>query len=563
MRYKCIGRAKLMIRPVLFFVLEFFTALHTVIHIMDARTKPLTKAEREARDAAVYAAACVDDAAPAARKQITAPDAQVPIDSDVSPYKPGLRSRGWVFTWNNPVLPTGFNNFIEYYKAWEPLVSYLVVGNEHAPTTGTPHHQGAVWFKNQRTWPACRSTIKCWWAPAKGSGEQNFDYSKKENILIEYGERKQQGNRADLEDVRELIRGGASMREVTERASNYQAMKVGELYLRYHPEFQQKRNWEMEVWWLKGPAGIGKTRWASEQAPHAHYSSRNLQWWDGYADQKDVIIDDFRGDFCTYHELLRIADRYPYRVQIKGSSCELLAKRLFFTSNMLPHVVYKTREDLWQLLRRISAVYEFNEDGSANIWRYVNKVGTNWLNVKDEVDPALIEPIGKLPPRTVELEKPASIIVPGLGIPLPPRGSDVELIIKNPADSTQKSGGNKRPSGFDTQTPPADPPTDCVIGDIFDDIYSADDETIKKHGFLHKNQTCEIVGTLTCKEDMLAHGYGRSCTQDGKCSVAHSADEWCDDCIPDDAPLIHEYDESGNLIEGYEVDHEEYDYPFM
>nr|QKV51250.1 putative replication associated protein [Crucivirus sp.] len=424
---------------------------------MDVKTKPLTREQREARDAALiahafdnaYATAALPAEASVRKKKgsTVIHDAAVPEDTDTSPYKTGLRSRGWVFTWNNPVVPPGYTDFVDYYKAWEPQVSYLVVGNEHAPTTGTPHHQGAVWFKNQRTWSACRSTIKCFWAPAKGSGEQNFNYSNKESILIEYGERKQQGNRSDLEDVRNLIQTGGQMKEVTERASNLQAIKIGQLYLQHHPELHVRRNWEMEIYWIKGPSGAGKTRWCYEQAPMAHFSSRNLQWWDGYSDQEDVIVDDFRGDFCTYHELLRICDRYPYRVQVKGSSCELLAKRIFFTSCMLPTEVYNTREDIWQLLRRITAVYEFcSEDGSANVYKHVNKV-----------DSTKVEQLGKLPPRTLELEvKSVPKVLPGFGASVPP--TDVELIIKNQPASSQKSGGNKSRVGSNIILPsPASP----------------------------------------------------------------------------------------------------------
>ena len=86
---------------------------------------------------------------------------------------------------------------------------------------------------------------------------------------------------------------------------------------------------------------------------------RDLKFWDGYYGQKYVIIDDFRKDFCTFHELLRILDRYPYRVHIKGSSLYLEATTIIITSCFGPEEVYETREDLQQLMRRIDKIQIF------------------------------------------------------------------------------------------------------------------------------------------------------------------------------------------------------------
>ena len=89
-------------------------------------------------------------------------------------------------------------------------------------------------------------------------------------------------------------------------------------------------------------------------------SGETLQWWQGYNGQTDVIIDDFRGDMCRMHTLLRYLDRYPVQVPIKGSSCWLRATRIIITSCFKPDNVYlKERERIEQLLRRITEVREF------------------------------------------------------------------------------------------------------------------------------------------------------------------------------------------------------------
>ena len=69
-----------------------------------------------------------------------------------------------------------------------------------------------------------------------------------------------------------------------------------------------------------------------------YYKPRG-EWWDGYDNQKTVIIDDFYG-WMKYDELLRIMDRYPHRVPIKGGYINFTSEYLTFTSNISPNDWY-------------------------------------------------------------------------------------------------------------------------------------------------------------------------------------------------------------------------------
>jgi len=93
-------------------------------------------------------------------------------------------------------------------------------------------------------------------------------------------------------------------------------------------------------------------------------SGKSLKWFDGYDAHPDIIVDDFRRDFCTFHELLRILDRYPFRVETKGGSRQLLAKNTVITCPWKPDIIYQSRsqEDIGQLLRRIDEVKLFGVD---------------------------------------------------------------------------------------------------------------------------------------------------------------------------------------------------------
>lgn len=83
-----------------------------------------------------------------------------------------------------------------------------------------------------------------------------------------------------------------------------------------------------------GPTGTGKSRRAWEEAGLAAYpKDPRTKFWDGYRDQKHVVIDEFRGAIDIAH-LLRWFDRYPVLVEIKGSATCLVAEKIWITSNL-------------------------------------------------------------------------------------------------------------------------------------------------------------------------------------------------------------------------------------
>jgi len=68
---------------------------------------------------------------------------------------------------------------------------------------------------------------------------------------------------------------------------------------------------------------------------------------------------------CTFSELLRLLDRYPYTVETKGGSVQFNASMIIFTSPHSPMEMWgaRTQEDLQQLMRRITEVRHFSVDG--------------------------------------------------------------------------------------------------------------------------------------------------------------------------------------------------------
>lgn len=113
----------------------------------------------------------------------------------------------------------------------------------------------------------------------------------------------------------------------------------------------------VHVFW--GSTGTGKSRRAWDEAGVDAYSKcPRTKFWDGYQDQINVVVDEFRGGIDVTH-LLRWFDRYPVRVEVKGSSRPLCASTIWITSNINPLDWYPELDEATKaaLIRRLSIEY--------------------------------------------------------------------------------------------------------------------------------------------------------------------------------------------------------------
>lgn len=234
---------------------------------------------------------------------------------------------------------------------------YVILGDELGES-GTPHIQGYIVFSSPISFSSIKKKIpKAHIEVSKGNAEQNREYCSKQKVLFEDGEIPQKaGKRTDIDHVRDVLQETPSMREVTLVAQSYQAVKIAEQYLKYH---ERKRNWKPTVKWYYGDTGTGKSHTAFEECDDPYVCADTNKWWEGYDAHEHVIIDDFRKDFIKFHDLLKLIDKYPYRVECKGSSRQLLATTIIITSPLHPKDTYDTQENIEQLLRRIDEIRKF------------------------------------------------------------------------------------------------------------------------------------------------------------------------------------------------------------
>jgi hypothetical protein len=251
------------------------------------------------------------------------------------------QGKNWCITLNNYVEPCLLFN--------EEIMHFMVCGIEIAPNTGTKHIQGYVQFKKRiklsgikKLWPTCHAET------AKGSPDQNVAYCTKEDGHVHGVITNVQGKRNDLNSIKELIDNGLYTRI---REDHYGS------FIRYRKSIQQDiddrvphRREPTELHILSGPTGTGKSRSCYENCPESYWKTKG-DWWDGYAYERDVIIDEFYG-WIAIDQFLRLCDRYPMQVPVKGGFRQFVSKRIFITTNA------DSIEEWWKTIsdRHIAAI---------------------------------------------------------------------------------------------------------------------------------------------------------------------------------------------------------------
>lgn len=106
-----------------------------------------------------------------------------------------------------------------------------------------------------------------------------------------------------------------------------------------------RRQWRTQVVWLWGSTGSGKSRRAWDEANNlcqgsvASVADSSLKWFEPYAGHKGAIFDDFDGS-APLPLLLRLFDRYPMDVAIKGEFVSWVPRIVWVTSNYHPRHFY-------------------------------------------------------------------------------------------------------------------------------------------------------------------------------------------------------------------------------
>lgn len=191
---------------------------------------------------------------------------------------------------------------------------------------------------------------------------------------IDWGERPPGRVHEQNNMIARAIRAGADFEELVAKFGNI-VLRYGSSYRnliwsreKNHPPPEYEKM--VTVFW--GDPGTGKTRAVYDaEGTTKVYNKIGGKFFDGYNPKthEAIVFDDYVGDRSNnvnFTELLKILDRYPFSVELKGCSTYIRAKRIYITSNLPPYqwFPHATPEQLGALYRRFNCgVWHWAKNG--------------------------------------------------------------------------------------------------------------------------------------------------------------------------------------------------------
>ncbi len=285
-----------------------------------------------------------------------------------------------------------------------PGAIYTVFQLETAPTTGQVrqavkrtdrtlhalknHLQGYLYFKNGRTMKGVKrlfGTLNPHLEGARGTPQDNLTYCTKlegrvtgdSSWTFTRGSLPTQGARMDV--------AALLIYSKTHTISDCWTEHPVDMSRYYRAVIAMKaavapvQNGMPVVKVIVGGTGSGKTHLAMMEAseatdvtgdtvgPHEVFhmmspTGKNvIPWLDGYTGQDHVVIEDLGVGQINFRILLRMLDKWPNKMQIKGGTVEFSPKKIWITTNIHPKKWYPIEEpeDTWgtgPLARRVGKI---------------------------------------------------------------------------------------------------------------------------------------------------------------------------------------------------------------
>lgn len=235
----------------------------------------------------------------------------------------------------------------------EGEMEYLVFQQEQCPTTGKKHYQTYVRFRVRKRMTTVKTLMgNVHVEPARSDASTCIAYCTKVDTRVsspkEFGQRPTRKR-----TVMEMLHMSVPdiLREEPKFWRSVRQLKEAKLAL------SLPRNTPTETILLTGGTGTGKSKIAhliSQYLGQAAWMDPDLKWFDQYEGQALAVVDEFRG--CPVSMMLRLSDRYPLRVPIKGSFVEWSPSLMILTSNLTFNDIFggedtKTKEALRRRIR--------------------------------------------------------------------------------------------------------------------------------------------------------------------------------------------------------------------
>lgn len=244
-----------------------------------------------------------------------------------------------------------------------------VYQQEQCPDTGRKHYQGYVEFDSPTRLSRAREILgdpSAHLESRRGTRAEAIAYCEKTDTrvagpwYIGSFPNTGQGKSTKLSEAIEVLKEHGLKRAAEEYPAEF---------VKHHKGLDAltnllapKRLDEIGVLVLWGDTNCGKTHRAIAIAQELHMDyyikEPDTKWWDGYNGEKLVIFDDFKpGEGTPVAKMLRILDKWPCIVEVKGGTRHLQATHFIITSNYDPQDWLPSHDPHKEaLLRRLDTI---------------------------------------------------------------------------------------------------------------------------------------------------------------------------------------------------------------
>lgn len=248
---------------------------------------------------------------------------------------------------------------LQYLRTLSP--NYLVACKEHAPTTGHLHMHCYVQFPNARRL-SLKKLLGAHCEKTRGSTEANIKYVKKEGAVVIAEEGTPRLNHVPtIGEAKQLA--PAQLATLPLNYYNIAAKIQAEQAKEIDPADYHK---EVEVYWLWGESGAGKTRYAVQDMLARKVKFNEIKFdghfWHGVSETCSACLyDDWRDNHMKPTELINFIDYNRHVMNVKGGSVRNNYKLIYITSLQSPDSIYQNtpEETKKQWIRRIKEIIKF------------------------------------------------------------------------------------------------------------------------------------------------------------------------------------------------------------
>lgn len=261
------------------------------------------------------------------------------------------QARNYCFTLNNY---SEEDEHTVYGLSWNQDVRYICVGREIGES-GTRHLQGVICFHGKKSFKQMKEIFQnAHWEEMRGTAPQAANYCKKDDDYFEHGDCPKDQKKTGADAIAER------WQKAKEGRFEELAPEQIKIYEYIHAKYKNPPtvlDGELEHEWWYGTPGTGKTRKAFEEYPNAFFKDPKERWWDGYAGQDVVIIDDFdKYQVAQGGDMKRWLDRYPFQAPVKGGYINIRPRKIIVTSNYHPNLIWEDAVTQQAIARRVKEV---------------------------------------------------------------------------------------------------------------------------------------------------------------------------------------------------------------